>query len=84
MGAGTFDNRATERVARWLAENEPLRTRLLGEVEARGREGMGAEEALRASLHEAAGIGSPWLDDALAGEGVEAVNVPQLLAAIRS
>ena len=83
MSAGAFENRATERVYRWLADNEPLRTRLLGEIEARRQDGVGAEDALAAQLRGAEGIGTPWLDDALAGENVDEVNVPQLLAALR-
>ena len=83
MGAGGFENRATERVFRWLADNEPLRTRLLGELEARRQDGVGAEDALRAHLHGEVGIGTPWLNQALAGDSVEDVNVPQLLAALR-
>ena len=83
MSAGAFDNRATERVFRWLADNEPLRGRLLGELEARRQDGVGAEEALAAHLREAVAIGTPWLHEALAGDSVEEVNVPQLLAALR-
>ena len=83
MSGGGFDNRATERVFRWLADNEPLRTRLLGELEARRQDGVGAEDALRAHLHGEVEIGTPWLNQALAGDSVEEVNVPQLLAALR-
>ena len=83
MSAGAFENRATERVFRWLEDNEPLRTRLLGELEARRQDGVGAEDALRAHLHGEVGIGTPWLNQALAGDSVEDVNVPQLLAALR-
>ncbi len=83
MSAGGFENRATERVFWWLADNEPLRARLLGEIEARRQEGVGAEDALAAQLHGGMGIGTPWLDQALAGDSVEEVNVPQLLAALR-
>jgi hypothetical protein len=83
MSAGAFENRATERVYRWLADNEPLRARVLAEIEARRQEGMGAEDALAAQLEGAEGIGTPWLDDALAGESADEVNVPQLLAALR-
>ncbi len=84
MGAGAFENRATERVFRWLADNEPLRTRLLGELEERRHDGVGAEEALAAQLRGGEGIGTPWLADALAGESADEVNVPQLLAALRN
>ncbi len=84
MSAGAFENRATERVFRWLADNEPLRTRLLGELEERRQEGVGAEEALAAQLRGAEGIGTPWLADALAGESADEQNVPQLLAALRN
>ena len=83
MSAGGFENRATERVFRWLADNEPLRVRLLRELEARRQDGVGAEDALTAELHGGVGIGTPWLDQALAGDRVEEVNVPQLLAALR-
>ena len=83
MSGVGFENRATERVFRWLADNEPLRTRLLGELEARRQDGVGAEDALRAHLHGEVGIGTPWLADALAGDSVDEVNVPHLLAALR-
>jgi hypothetical protein len=81
MSAHGFENAVTERVYRWIVDNDLVHTRLLGSIG--GRDAERDRDEVEQYLRGAEATGERWLHDALQGEALAEVNVAQLVAGLR-